>query len=134
MEDGSDWRCKNVMVSHESTLRFLKDRERARQHHLDAAFERAIRDFGCISKFIINDYNPQAIWQWGSLLDRNRFSEISDIDIAIEGLEDPQAIFDIYNRAGAMTEFPVDVIELEKIEQEYASLIRRKGERIYERP
>jgi hypothetical protein len=27
------------------------------------------------------------VWQWGSLLDRSRFSEISDIDIAIEGFE-----------------------------------------------
>ena len=33
-----------------------------------------------------------------------------------------------------MTEFAVDIVKLEKIEQEYVSMIRRKGKRIYERP
>ena len=122
------------MVDHESTLRFLKERERARQERLDAAFHRARNDFDRISLFIIRDYKPQVVWQWGSLLDRRKFSEISDIDIAVEGLDNPSTIFDICRNAEDMTEFSVHIVELEKIEPEYASMIRRKGKRIYERP
>lgn len=121
------------MIDHESTLRFLKKRELARQERLDTAFQQARSDFERIFAVIIKDFRPQAVWQWGSLLDRKRFSEISDIDIALEGLADPHAIFDICSRAEDMTDFPVDIVELEKIVPEYASLIRKKGKKIYER-
>ena len=36
---------------------------------------------------IVERFAPSRVWQWGSLLDRYSFSEISDIDIAIEGLD-----------------------------------------------
>ncbi len=43
------------------------------------------------------------------------FSEISDIDIALEGLSGPEEYFAILGDAMFMTSFPLDIIELEMI-------------------
>ena len=121
-------------VDRKATLRFLEQREAERQKRLDEAFDRALADFERIVELIINDFTPSEIWQWGSLLDRRRFSEISDIDIAVEGLGSPQKIFNLLRRAEELTNFELDVVELERIEPEFERLIRQKGKKVYERP
>ena len=63
-----------------------------------------------------------------------RFSELSDIDIALEGLaHDEPTIAAIRDDAEAMTEFPVDIVALERVEAGRADLIRRFGRVVWER-
>lgn len=121
------------MVSRKETVEFLKNRERRREHMLDERFERAREDCAKIVSYIIAEHSPKRIWQWGSLLNRKFFTEKSDIDIAVEGLPTPSEIFDILAHAEEITDFPLDIIELEKIEPEFSELIQRKGRCIYER-
>jgi len=67
------------------TRRFLKDKQdRIRTKNL-TLLAQARKDFDKIVKMLIKKYRPRRIYQWGSLLNENDFSEISDIDIAIEG-------------------------------------------------
>ena len=70
--------------------------------------------------------------QWGSLLDLEQFDENSDIDIAIEGITEAERYFALLGDAMEMTRFPLDIIQLEKIEPEFAELILLKGKIIYE--
>jgi predicted nucleotidyltransferase len=56
---------------------------------LEERLEIARKDFDRIVDHIARTYRPKRIWQWGSLIDGHHFSERSDIDIAIEGIEDP---------------------------------------------
>lgn len=112
--------------------KFLADKEVRRQKILDKRFQQATDDCAQIVKKIIDDYAPRRIWQWGSLLDRRRFSEISDIDLALEGLSGPEEFFKIIGDAMELTNFPVDIVELEKIEPENADYIRETGKLIYE--
>lgn len=76
---------------------------------------------------------PKRIFQWGSVLYPERFREWSDIDFALEGLEDPGTIFRLQAECEAMTRFPVHLVEIERIEPEYAESIRENGRIIYER-
>ena len=62
---------------------------------VDERFERATRDARAIVSEIVVQVNPRRIYQWGSLLDRKRFSEISDLDIAVEGLNGPAEFFQV---------------------------------------
>ncbi len=119
------------MIDHRETIDFLKRRERSRQDALDTRFRDAWRDFQQIVAYIVDTHHPQRIWQWGSLLERKHFSEISDLDIAVEGLCSADEIFQIVARAEELTDFPVDIVELEKVEPEYRELIKRKGKLIY---
>lgn len=111
---------------------FLADKEKRRQAELDRCFKQATKDCANIVGHIVARYAPRRIWQWGSLLDRSRFSEISDIDLAIEGLAGPKEFFDVLGDAMAMTKFPVDIVEIGKVGKENARYIRKTGKLIYE--
>lgn len=113
---------------------FLARKDERRRRELDGRFARAGSDFERIVHHIVSVYNPLRVYQWGSLLERAHFSEISDIDIAIEGLEGPEEYFAMLGDAIKMTDLPIDLIEMEKIPAATAEHIRKTGRMIYERP
>lgn len=82
---------------------------------------------------IWKSYKPMAIYQWGSLLNRDWFSDISDIDIALAGHITAEAFFEMYGKAMEMTDFPLDIVELDKIHPVHAQSIREKGRLVYGR-
>ncbi len=61
------------------------------------------------------------------------FRDYSDIDIAVEGITDPQAFFLMLGDAQALTHFPLDLVQIEKIAPEHAEDIRQQGKIAYER-
>ena len=80
----------------------------------------------------------------GSFLNRGRslmaisggfspISEISDLDIAVEGLDGPAEFFQILGIAMTATALPVDVVELERVPADVADRIRRRGVLVHER-
>jgi predicted nucleotidyltransferase len=119
--------------NYENARQFLEKKERDRVQLLDERYNQARRDYQKIIDFIIERYNPKRIYQWGSLLNRENFTEMSDIDIALEGITSAEQIFDIYGAIMNMTDFSIDLIQIEKIEPEFAELIKAKGKIVYER-
>ena len=69
--------------------------------------------------------------QWGSLLRPGGFREWSDIDIAMEGLNDPLDGLRAADDASVLTEFPVDIVELDRIDPRHAETILREGKVVY---
>ena len=112
---------------------FLADREKRRRERLDESYAQATRDARAIVSEIAAQVNPRRIYQWGSLLDRKRFSEISDLDIAVEGLNGPAEFFRVLGIAMNATVLPVDVVELEKLPADVAERIRMRGALVHER-
>ena len=112
---------------------FLADREERRRERLDERYAQAARDAQAIVSEIAAQVNPRRIYQWGSLLDRKRFSEISDVDIAVEGLNGPAEFFQVLGIAMNGTALPVDVVELEKLPADVAERIRKQGALVHER-
>ncbi len=99
----------------------------------DRLFEKAWQDFDRIVGLIIENYDPVRIYQWGSLLTRRHFSGISDIDIAVEGIGSAEQYFRMIGESAELTDFPLDIVEMEKIDPVHAESIRRKGRLVYER-
>ena len=112
---------------------FLLNKERERTRLLDEQFAQASADFESIVSMIAEYFKPDRIYQWGSLLDRSMFSEISDIDIAVEGLHGPEAFFELLGKASPLTRFPLDIVEMERIGDDNARYIRETGRMVYER-
>lgn len=112
---------------------FQKEKDRRRRARVEVRFEQATRDARAIVAAIAEQVNPRRIYQWGSLLDPSRFSEISDIDIAVEGLRGPAEFFRALGIAMDGSALPVDVIELEKAPKEIAERIRARGVLVHER-
>lgn len=117
----------------QTARRNLEQRHARRADALAARLAKAQADFAAITGMIVTKYRPRRIWQWGSLLNTRHFSEMSDIDIGIEGLQDASTIFAILEDAETMTEFPLDIVELDRMEPAFADIIRMKGRAIYER-
>ena len=112
---------------------YLAAREQRRRARIDERYARATRDARAIVSEIAAQVNPRRIYQWGSLLDRQRFSEISDLDIAVEGLNGPAEFFEVLGIAMNATSLPVDVVELEKVPADVADRIRTRGALVHER-
>lgn len=112
---------------------FLEQKKQRRRERLQELFLSASGDFNKIVEMIIHKYRPAKIYQWGSLLNERLFSEHSDIDIALEGLDSVEDYFALLGDAGEMTSFPLDIVLLEKIHPLHAESIKKKGRLIYER-
>jgi predicted nucleotidyltransferase len=113
--------------------RFLKDKARKKQEHRKRLFLAATHDFKNIVEMMIRKYHPFKIYQWGSLLNEEIFSESSDIDIAVEGLGSVEDFFALLGDAEELTVFPLDIVQIEKIHPLHAESIKKKGRLVYER-
>jgi predicted nucleotidyltransferase len=112
---------------------FLRQKEARRQAAIEVRFQEAWRDFRAIVTLIAERYRPTRVYQWGSLLHRPHFCEWSDIDIAVEGLGSAERFFALHRDADSLTRLPLDLVEMERIEPEFADIIRMKGIVVYDR-
>ena len=111
--------------------RLRRDKRRAARL---ALLERASADASRLIASIADTHRPLRIWQWGSLVHPERWSETSDIDIAVEGLRGgEEALARIRDVADSLTPFHVDLVELERLDHGRADLIRRFGRVAWER-
>lgn len=83
---------------------------------------------------IAERYRPRRIYRWGSLLSPTTFQEISDIDIAVEGITDPQTFGRLWWDAAELTSFPLDVVQWEHLREFHRRQIEDSGVLAYERP
>ncbi|MEB3311048.1 MAG: nucleotidyltransferase domain-containing protein [Snowella sp.] len=91
----------------------------------------AQQDSQNIIAMIIDKYQPQQIIQWGSVLNAKHFSEASDIDLAVKGL-DSLPFMQLLADAEDMTQFPLDLIQWENIHPSFQKIILMKGKIVYE--
>ncbi len=122
-----------MLVDIQQARAFLRRKEARRQERLEARFRQAWADFRAIVDLAVRAYRPARLYQWGSLLARRHFCEWSDLDLAVEGLGPAERFFAFCREAERLTRLPLDVVELERIEPEFAEIIRLKGVVVYER-
>lgn len=113
---------------------FIREKRKERSDHLTWLLATARKEFNMIVDMIKTSYNPEKIYQWGSLVTGESFQEISDIDIAVSGITDPEIFFKLCTEAERLASFPVHIVQLETIHPSYARDIVEKGVLIYERP
>jgi predicted nucleotidyltransferase len=111
--------------------KFQQEKLKKHEEELDKKFQQASKDFNAICEMIIRDFHPESIYQWGSLLERNKFSAISDIDIAVCGITDAREYFQLLKKAEELTDFPIDIVQMEKIHPLHKEMILKKGIQIY---
>ena len=119
------------MVSPNQVRQYLKHKNDKQRYERLALWETAQEDAKNIVEMIIEKYHPQRIIQWGSLLDPRHFSEASDIDLAIVGL-DSASFMKLLAEAEDMTQLPLDLLQFERIHPSFQKIIAMKGKVIYE--
>jgi predicted nucleotidyltransferase len=110
---------------------FQEQKERTRRKQIERRLATAMSDADAIVKTIVRKYHPTRIYQWGSLVDTDLFAEYSDIDIAVEGIADAEEYFRLLGDVWKMTDLPLDIVQLEKIEPEFRQQIVQYGKLVY---
>ncbi len=120
-------------VNPKDSANFLKEKRRLEEDRFDSLWQLATNDASRMVEHIATNYPVTHIYQWGSLLDQEKFRDYSDIDLAVVGLHDPQLFFSLLSELETMSVFPVDIVQLEKIESVYCDSILKNGKLVYER-
>ena len=102
-----------------------------RNAHLE---RRAREDTRCLVQMIIQEFQPKRIYQWGSLTRHGAFRDFSDIDLAVEGVTEPELFFKMLGRCMELSDFPVDLVQMECLDPLQADEIRAHGCLLWERP
>ena len=111
-------------------IQLKSERKKRKSHDL---YRKAKKESEDIIEVIKKNFSVKRIYQWGSILSPEHFDENSDIDIAIEGLDSVEIFFKLYGIALEKTSFPLDLIEMEKIDILNRKSIIENGKLIYER-
>ena len=122
-----------MTFNYKAARKFLQRKEKNRQEEINKLFKQAWSEFEIIVEMLIKKYKPQKIYQWGSLLNRSHFSLISDIDIAVVVDFPAEEFFAMYGDADDLTDFSLDLVELDKIEPLHAESIKKNGRLVYDR-
>jgi predicted nucleotidyltransferase len=80
---------------------------------------------------IITEFNVEKVVLFGSLIDKERFTESSDIDIGLIGLE-KKNFFKLYSRLTDRISWPIDLVDLDE-DPKFKAKILERGEVIYDR-
>ncbi|MGK7942845.1 MAG: nucleotidyltransferase family protein [Microcystaceae cyanobacterium] len=119
------------MVNPQQVRHYLKTKQAAKTAKRLALWKIAQQDTKNIIAMIIQKYQPQQIIQWGSILEPKHFSEASDIDLAVVGIE-TLTFLKLLADAEDMTQFPLDLIRWENLYPSFQKIILMKGKVIYE--
>lgn len=111
----------------------LHKRLQKEKHLRQERYRRAEADANKIVRMIAREYCPTRVFLWGSLLHPEQFDENSDIDIAVEGVVEPERFFSMRGEASAMTEIDLDLVAFEDIDDLARESIRTYGKVVYER-
>ena len=76
-------------------------------------------------------FNVEQIVLFGSITDKEHFSEISDIDIGLIGIK-AEEFFKLYSQLTERIEWPIDLVDLDE-DPKFKAMILKKGEVIYDR-
>ena len=75
------------MFDYTKAKQFYLDKQKSRQNESHLLWQKAKLDSERIVAMIIQEYAPKQIIQWGSVLAPEHFSSVSDIDLAVLGIE-----------------------------------------------
>ncbi len=111
---------------------FLSEKARRRGEQHSRLWRQAVIDVERIVGLVIEEFTPLRILQWGSVLNEGDFSEVSDIDLAIEGVDSVRFMC-LQKKVEKMTEFPLDLLRWEDVDPCFKRILEKKGVVIYEK-
>lgn len=132
---GSDYAIEDMAIDIRAAARTYQKRQEKEQ----AALRERLHAMQVCALTLIahvrDEYKPVGIYQWGSLVDPRLFSaisDISDIDIAVEGIKQLDAWLQMEKELFEMTDYPLDLVRWENLLPEYREPILRRGQVVYQ--
>lgn len=117
-----------------TTIRdFVRRRTRERDIARARLLERARADGKAIVRRIVARLDPSRVYLWGSSSRGDCFTELSDIDIVVEGVKEPCQLYEMQAALQQSTAFDLDLVNIENLPPALAEHIRKRGKVMHER-
>jgi len=110
-------------------IKYWKEHQQRLKREGAVLSERAMGDAKKIAHFLRENYRCGDVYIVGSLLDKERFSVGSDIDLVVKGLP-KQKYFSMVAEIRDITRFPVDIIPYEDANNLMRETVEKEGVRI----
>jgi len=105
--------------------RHLNAMEKTRQ----VLFKKALDDAAKIADYLRERYGCEEIYLIGSILEKERFSEKSDIDLVVRGLP-KERYFHILAEIRDITDFSTDIIPYEDANELIIETVKKEGKQL----
>jgi predicted nucleotidyltransferase len=102
------------------------------ESHRTARFEQAQRELNRAVYHVRTAFACRRIIVWGSMLHPSRFTEMSDLDICVEGIDDIEEWSRLEREVLEMTTLPLHLVRWESLQPLYRRRIMERGEVVYE--
>ena len=99
-------------------------REAARRRELAP---RARSEARRVAQVLVHEFGASRVYLFGSLVQDGQFQERSDVDLAVEGIA-PERFFKVWAAAGARTDVPIELVDLDEVGEPMRTLILQYGE------
>lgn len=109
-----------------------EDRQRSRERA--ERYARARAELDRALELIRAHPEVRRVRVWGSLLRPDRFTELSDIDICVEGVTSHEVWSMIERELLDAVSLPLDLVRWETLMEQHRESIRARGEVVYESP
>ncbi len=115
---------KTEVAEYRRHWRERAEREATRQRELAS---RARAEAGRVAQVLVREFGASRIYLFGSLAQEGRFHEWSDVDLAVEGIA-PERFFKAWAAAGAYSDVPIELVDLDEVGGPMRTLILEYGE------
>ena len=109
-----------------------------RQQDAEQAAERSARyavaqeDLGRVLEILRRYPAVKRVRTWGSMLRPDRFTELSDVDVGVEGVDSPQVWSQIERELLDEVRLPLDLVRWESLMEPHRKSIEARGKVVYE--
>ena len=109
-----------------------------RQQDAEQAAERSARyavaqeDLGRVLEILRHYPAVKRVRTWGSMLRPDRFTELSDVDVGVEGVDSPQVWSQIERELLDEVRLPLDLVRWESLMEPHRKSIEARGKVVYE--
>ena len=110
----------------------IREQDRERERARGRRYEQAQRDLERALEIVRTYPQVRRVRVWGSLLRPDRFTELSDVDICIEGVSSPEVWSSIERDLLDAVSLPLDLVRWETLMQPHRESIVARGKVVYE--
>jgi len=106
---------------------FFLDNNTEDKRYLAKRYKQAWRIAREIADILKKEYNAKKVFVFGSLIDRSRFNQWSDIDLAVSGIPPERFYAAVGSIIGFKTNFKVDLIDINDCSKSLQKVIESEG-------
>ena len=110
-------------------LDYWRNQQKQQQAHNQYLAQQARKNLETIIQYLIQAFPIKKIILFGSLV-KNKFTEASDIDLAVEGIP-PAVYFQALAQVNALSDRWIDLKPLEDLEPHFLQRVMQTGEVLY---